>query len=140
MLVASLSDRGKGDTEEALLDMVKPALNELLGQAHMLPVTPQKTEAPRPFSPRRALWLAGGGVLVGAGAAVLGAVLLAGASAVVAAYDVAAGWRPGQPHALTATQGLLADGVLGAAVVVAGAGILGVAVAGLVFGMSGVVS
>ena len=137
VLVASLSNRTRSETEDALLDMVQPALQDLLQQSGLGPPAPTPADGK---SARRGPWLVGGGVLAASGVALVLGAALAAACGAVGIYDLASGWRPGEPHALTATQGRLADGLLAAAALTLGAGVLGVLGASIAFAVGGLVS
>ncbi len=91
VLLASLSERAKGDTEEALLDLVRPASLKLLKEGGLVREPPKAPvaadESPPSLARRGALW--GGAVVAGLGAALaLPALALWGTVAGVTAWDV----------------------------------------------------
>lgn len=122
VLLASLSERARGHTEEALLDLVRPAVVRLLQDGGMAPApTPAPAASSADGTRRRILWGVAGGwaaVAVSVGAA---SVVGVGAALAVAGVDLALGGRPGGVHRVTATQAALANGVFAGGLLAGGA-------------------
>ncbi len=140
VLLASLSERAKGDTEEALLDLVRPASLKLLKEGGLVrepPKAPAAAESPPSLARRGALW--GGAVVAGLGAALaLPALALWGTVVGVTAWDVAGGWRPGNRHSITATVALLSNVAFVTAAVLTVVMLTGLGAGGIAMGVSGV--
>jgi hypothetical protein len=106
VLLSSLSERARGASEEALLDLVRPSARRLLVDAGML----KDSGGGQAVSPVRKGLRAGGGVLLvgGVGLGVMGLGALLGVAAVTA-YNAAQGWRPGKAHHIPAALGLVSN-------------------------------